>query len=137
MHTPPWSPELRQAHLDRGSHQSCEDHFDFLREEMLKFAENGFWTLVPYCLVLALANLRLSPLGIIPQRNCCPRLIVDYSFWGVNDETVILSPTEAMQFGCALECLLFRIHHANPRYGPTYMAKTDWLMVFIVCGLPP
>jgi hypothetical protein len=52
-------------------------------------------------------------------------LIIDYSFLGINDETVKLSPTEAMQFGRALERLLFRIWHANPRFGPTYMAKID------------
>jgi hypothetical protein len=32
---------------------------------------------------------------------------------------------EAMQFGRALERLLFRIRQANPRYGPVYMAKVD------------
>jgi hypothetical protein len=70
-------------------------------------------------------NLRLSSFGIIPKRDCRPRLIVDYSFWGVNDETVSLSPNEAMQFGRALKRLLFRIRNANPRYGPAYMAKVD------------
>jgi hypothetical protein len=36
-----------------------------------------------------------------------------------------LAPNEAMQFGRALERLLFRIRHANPRYGPVYMNKID------------
>jgi hypothetical protein len=76
---------------------------------MLEFAHSGFWTLLPYRLVKHMPNLRLSPLGIIPQRDRRPRLIVDYSFWGVNDETVRLSPHGAMQFGRALERLLFRI----------------------------
>jgi hypothetical protein len=92
---------------------------------MLEFAQSGFWTFLPYRLVQHMPNLRLSPLGIIPQRDRRPRLIVDYSFWGVNDETVRLSPHGAMQFGRALERLLFRIRHANPRFGPTYMAKID------------
>jgi hypothetical protein len=35
MTTPPWSPVLRQEHLEQGSHKSCYDHFEFLREEML------------------------------------------------------------------------------------------------------
>jgi hypothetical protein len=94
MQTPPWSPELRQARLDRGSHKSCDDHFEFVREEMLEFVEKGFWTLVPYRLIKTMHNLRLSPLGIIPQRDHRSRLIADYSFWGVNNETVGLSPME-------------------------------------------
>jgi hypothetical protein len=64
-------------------------------------------------------------LGIIPLRDCHPHLIVNYSFWGVNDETVGLSPMEAMQFGRALKCLLFPICQANPGYGPVHMAKAD------------
>jgi hypothetical protein len=125
MHTPPWSAELRKERLDCGSHKSCEEHFSFLCEEMLDFALSGFWTLLPYRLVKDMVNLRLSPLGIIPQRNRRPRLIVDYSFWGINDDTVKLSPAGAMQFGRALGRLLFRIRHANPRSGPNCMAKTD------------
>ena len=125
MQTPPWSPQLREERLHRGSHKSCNEHIEFLREEMLLFAKSGFWTLLPYRLVKDMPNLRLSPLGVVPQRGRRPRIIVDYSFWGVNAETVKLSPVEAMQFGRALEQLLFRIRHANPRFGPTYMAKTD------------
>jgi hypothetical protein len=92
---------------------------------MLEFVNKGFWTIVPYRLIKTMDNLRLSPLGIIPQRDCRPQLIVDYSFGGVNDETVSLSPNEAMQFGRAVERLPFRIRNANPQYGPTYMAKVD------------
>jgi hypothetical protein len=66
-----------------------------------------------------------SPRWVSSHSGRQPRLIVDYSFWGVNDETVRLSPHGAMQFGRALERLLFRIRHANPRFGPTYMAKID------------
>jgi hypothetical protein len=53
---------------------------------------------------------------------------VDLSFYGVNADTIKLAPHEAMQFSRALhalERLLFRIHHANPRYGPVYMNKID------------
>jgi hypothetical protein len=125
MQTPPWSPELRQARFKRGSHKSCDNQFEFLQEEMLEFVEEDFWTIVPYRLIKTMHNLRLSPLGIIPQRDCRPCLIVDYSFWGVNNETVGLSAMEAMQFGRALERLLFRICQANPRFGRVYMAKVN------------
>jgi hypothetical protein len=80
MHTPPWSTELRKEQLDRGSHKSCDEHFCFLREEMMEFALSGFWTLLPFRLVKDMANLCISPLGIIPQRDRRARLIADYSF---------------------------------------------------------
>jgi hypothetical protein len=120
MQTPPWSPRLCEARLLRGLHKSCNEHIDFVRDEMLLFALSGFWTLLPYRLVKDMPNLRLSPLGVVRQR----RVIADYSFWGVNADTIKLSPSEAMQFGPALERLLFRICHANTRFGPVYMAKT-------------
>jgi hypothetical protein len=96
MHMLPWSSELRQERLDRGSHKSCDEHLGFLREEMMEFASSGFWTLLPFRLVKDMLNLHISPLGIIPQRDRWPRLIVDYSFWGINDDMVKLSPAGAM-----------------------------------------
>jgi hypothetical protein len=47
------------------------------------------------------------------------------SFYDVNADTIKLAPPEAMQFGKALDRLLFRIRHANPKYGPVYMNKVD------------
>jgi len=72
-----------------------------------------------------LPNLRLSPLGCVPQRGRRPRLIVDLSFYDVNQETVKTAPPEAMQFGRALDRLLYRIRHANPAHGPVYANKID------------
>ena len=110
----PWSKNTRNKRMKRGSHQSCQEHLDFLREEMLDFVKKGFWTLLPYRLLQHLPQLRLSPLGIIPQRDRRPRLIVNYSFYGVNDETLKMMPAESMQFGRALERILYSIRHANP-----------------------
>ena len=52
-------------------------------------------------------------------------MISDYSFFGVNDDTVPLAPPEAMQFGQTLKRLLQRIHRANDIFGPVYMSKID------------
>lgn len=129
-----WSDADFDARLQRGSHTSTHDHVDFVRDEMADFARKGFWTVLPYEAVRELSHqpgfrhlrsLRVSPLGCVPQRGRRPRLIVDLSFYGVNADTVKLAPHEAMQFGRALERLLFRIRHANPRYGPVYMNKID------------
>ena len=52
-------------------------------------------------------------------------MISDYSFYGVNDDTVPLAPPEAMQFGQTLKRILQRIHRANDVFGPVYMFKID------------
>ena len=91
----PWSREEISVALARGSHQSAFSHLEFLREEMSDMIEQGYWTLLPYSNVLNLSHLRLSPLGIVPQRDRRPRIIVDYTFWGINEDTVPLAPAEA------------------------------------------
>ena len=111
--------------LARGSHQSALSHLEFLRDEMADMVDQGYWVVLPYSTVLNLSHLRLSPLGVVPQRDRRPRIIVDYTFWGINDDTVSLAPAEAMQFGRALERVLHRIRRANRRFGPTYMIKVD------------
>ena len=67
--TAPWSEKLLAQWVKRGSHQSCEEHKPFLREEMLDFVNKGFFTLLPWRLVKDPPGLRVSPLGIIPQRE--------------------------------------------------------------------
>ena len=65
--------------------------------------------------------------SIVPQRNRRDRIISDYSFFRVNEETVPLAPHMAMQFGQTLKRLLQRIHRANDVFGPVYMPKIDLL----------
>jgi hypothetical protein len=69
--------------------------------------------------------LRISPIGVVPQRDRRPRTIVDYSFSGVNQETCPLAPAEAMQFGKALQRIVDDIVNADPRWGPVYLCKVD------------
>jgi hypothetical protein len=92
---------------------------------MLEFAQKGFWVVLPYKLMKDFEKLRLSPLGVVPQQNRCPHLIVDYTYYNVNQEMVILSPKEVMHFGQALERILYHIRHANPHYGVVYLGKVD------------
>jgi hypothetical protein len=110
---------------------------EFVCAEMLEFCEQGFWTVLPLHVALLLPNLRLSPLGVVPQRNRRARLIVDYTFSGVNDETARLAPPEAMQFGRTLHRLIQRIVHAAPAYGPVYLGKIDISDGFYRIGLQP
>jgi hypothetical protein len=52
---------------------------------MADMVEKGFWAVVPYTQVRHLPNLRLSPIGVVPQRDRRPRTIVDYTFSDVNE----------------------------------------------------
>ena len=123
--TKPWTSDTISQALARGSHKSALSHMEFLRDEMADMVDQGYWVILPYSTVLHLPHLRLSPLGVVPQRDRRPRIIVDYTFWGINNDTVPLAPSESMQFGRALERVLRKIRRANRRYGPTYMIKVD------------
>jgi hypothetical protein len=92
---------------------------------MLDMVERRYWIVLPYHLVQHLPNLRISPLGVVPQRERRPRIIVDYTFSGVNDDTVRQARPEAMQFGGALERILRAILHAPAHHGPVYLIKID------------
>ena len=130
MSTAPWSETRLAATMTRGPHKSAFEYAEFLGEELVQFVLKGQWIVLPYSVVHALPRhlrrqLRVSPMGVVPQRDRRPRVIVDYSFFQVNDETVKLAPREAMQFGKALERILRKIVEADPRYGPVYLLKID------------
>ena len=82
---------------------------------------------LPFEAVQHLPNLRISPLGVVPQHERHARTIVDLSFHGVNADTLSLTSLEAMQFGKALRRILQRLVQANPKYGPVHMIKVDIL----------
>ena len=125
MVTPPWAEERRDEAVRRGSHKSAHIDRQFVFEEMMDFCRQGYWIVLPYDMVKHWTALRVSPLGAVPQRDRRPRLIVDYSYSNVNQETVLLAPHEAMQFGRALHRVLERIVRADPRYGPVTLSKID------------
>jgi hypothetical protein len=111
--------------VNRGSHKSASEFRDFVDGDMADMVKRRYWVVLPYHLVRNLPNLRISPLGVVPQRERRPRLIVDYSFSNVNQETNPHSKREAMQFGRALERLLRAILGADPQHGPIYLLKID------------
>ena len=125
MSTLPWNTQRRDEAIARGPHKSAKDEVTFVREEFTDFLNKKFWTILPYRLVRHLQNLRLSPLGVVPQRDRRPRLIVDLSFFGINQESIPIAPSDSMQFGRALHRILQRILQANPQHGPVYISKID------------
>lgn len=92
---------------------------------MSDMIQKGFWVVLPYEDVRHLPGLRLSPLGVVPQRERRPRIIVDYTFHDVNEETMPAAPAEAMQFGRALDRILLAILRAPEEHGPVYLLKVD------------
>lgn len=122
---PDWTLEELDSRMARGCHRSAIEHKDFIREEMADFVESGFYAVLPYSKVRHLPGLRLSPLGIKEERDRRARLVVDHTWYGVNQNTLEYTTKEAMQFGGALYRILSKIHHADPKYGPVYIAKYD------------
>ena len=123
--TPPRGAERCDEAVRRGLRKSAQLDRVFVFTEMLDFCRQGCWLVLPYTVVRHWSALRLSPLGTVPQRDRRPRLIVDYSYSGVNHETVHLAPPETLQFGWALQRVLQRIVEADPRYGPVFLSKID------------
>ena len=97
--TPDWThPRISEA-LKRGSHPSAKQYLHFLETEMADMVDKRYWVVLPYELVKDLPHLRLSPIGVVPQRNRRPHTIVDYTWSHVNSETSHMAPNKAMQFG--------------------------------------
>ena len=122
---PDWTTGELQERLERGPHKSATEYAEFVRDEMADFVKKGYWVVLPFDKVKDLPNLRLSPLGAVPQRDRRPRLIVDLTYYGVNAETVSYTPKESMQFGHALERICWMVRHANPKYGKVFLSKFD------------
>jgi hypothetical protein len=50
---------------------------------------------------------------------------MDHTYSNMNQESLLSALPEAMQFGWALDHILFTIHQANPNHRPVYTAKWD------------
>ena len=96
---------------------------------MAKFIENKFWMILPHGMVDDSPQLVLSPAAIKDERDHKPQFLCDHSWpWGwppVNDSTIPHLPPEAMQFGLTLDRLLFKMRHADPKFGPVRISKAD------------
>ena len=125
MKTAPWSAERIDDALKRGPHQSSHRGIEFLQEEYADMMGKEQWTVLHVSLVKDIPGIQLSPLGLVPHQNRRDRMISDYSFFGVNDDTVPPAPSEAMKFGQTLKRLLQRIHRANDVFGPVHMSKIN------------
>ena len=67
------------------------------------------WIVLLFFKVKDLPSFRISPPGVIPQRERRPHWICDYSFYNVNNNTLELFAPKAMQYGHALDHILREI----------------------------
>ncbi len=83
---------------------------------------------MPFPAIANNARLKLSPAGVVPQRERCPCIILDYSYphhGNVNESSLPVAPMHGMQFGNAFHCLMQRLVYCNPQFGLPLMAKLD------------
>mmetsp|Transcript_21332 Transcript_21332/g.32959 ORF Transcript_21332/g.32959 Transcript_21332/m.32959 type:complete len:780 (+) Transcript_21332:5035-7374(+) len=125
LSTQAWTQQRIRTAMKRGPHKSCHEYMDFLREEFWDMRSKSQWVVLPYSVVKDLPGLRISPPGVVPQRDRRPRWIVDYSFSDVNAETLPLAAVESMQFGHALDRILREVLLADPALGPVQLLKVD------------
>ena len=123
--------------MSRGNHLSARQFTEFLRVEMGDMRRKGIFLVIPYDLVRHLDGLRLSPMGVVPQRNRRPRTIIDYSYSFVNQATHKLCPQESMQWGRTLQRILWYVYYADRRHGPVLLSKTDLSDGFYQLHLSP
>ena len=103
---------------------------------MRDFVKKGVWIVLPLEDAVGLNGLRLSPVGLVPQWDLRDRIVIDYTWSGVNEAAWRLSP-DSMQFGHALQRILQRMYDADPRHRPIYMMKVDIADGFHRVGLAP
>ena len=84
LSTPAWSKDQLKAKLHRSPHKSCHKHLKFLQEEFVDMINKKQWVILPYNIAKELPGLRLSPPGVVPQRERRPWWICDYSYYQVS-----------------------------------------------------
>lgn len=121
----PWTKQQLEEAIEYGSHKSCDRDLPFIAKELMDFVRKGFFMVMRYEDAKHIPNLRLAPMGLVPQRDRRDRIVCDYSYWGTNDASSPTAPQEAMQFGHALQRVLQQIYDADPKHGPVHLIKVD------------
>lgn len=66
----------------------------------------GHWIVLTYSIIRNSTGLKISLLAEVPQRDCRLRVIVNYTFSGVNKAMVKLALPGSMQFGNAYDQII-------------------------------
>jgi hypothetical protein len=125
----PWTLSQQLQAYTWGPHVSAAKLYSsFVMEDMYHMVQADYWCVLPIQAVLGLPSLKLSPAGVVPQRERRPRIILDYSFppkQNVNTFSLHLALTQAMQFGTAFPRLMQCLVYCDRDYSPPLMAKLD------------
>ena len=106
---------------------------------MANFIETSFWVMLPLDQVHNLGqDLCLSPLAVKDEGEKHQlHVIINHTWFGMNNHTMAELLPEVMQFGGALSHILWLLHHADPDKGSVYMEKFDILDGFYHHFLEP
>ena len=85
----------------------------------------GHTIVLLWTVVRRIPGLWIIPVDIIPQEDCHPCLIYDYTWIGLNATVLRKDPPMAMQFRWALMRLLCHILHLDPALRPVFLSKVD------------
>ena len=107
LESDPLTPSWIKAASKRGPHCSCIQRINFLRKEYSDMIKKQQWIILPEKMIQDMFGLQLSPLGLVPQQDRWDWMISDYSYFDVNQQTLNITPKEAIQFGRTLWQLLF------------------------------
>ena len=125
LHDKGWNNQRVVEAIERVPHASAKMHSSFLWEEFIDMIKLKQWVILPLHIARNLPGLRISPPGVVPQRNRRPRWIGDYTWSEVNQQTIPLVPQESLQYGRAFDRFIRHILLADKRYGPVYLLKCD------------
>ena len=87
---------------------------------MTEMVRRGRWVVLPYYVVRYIPCFSIRHAGVVPQCDKLPRLIVDYTFSGVNNYTVPLAPSQHNLDLSSSAC--FRKYYRLTRSGSRYLS---------------
>ena len=93
----PWSNGQIKSTLQQGPHFSSQNGIEFLQNEFADTINKQQWIVLSAETVKKLFGLRLSPISLVPQKNCRNRMIFNYSYFDDNTNTFNIEPAEAIK----------------------------------------
>jgi len=132
-----WTPKYKDDCVAYDCDKSAQMHKEFIQEEMVDFIEKGFWVVLPYSIAKDLPDSAYSPLETKEEHDRQARLVVDHSWFLINELTKAHPHPEVMQFGGTLPRLLYRVRHSDPHCDPVYTIKLDLADGFYCLQLKP
>ena len=130
-----WDGDKIGVALWREPHSSTMLHSYFLHNKFVSMIDSNQLVILPYSDVRLLKKLRISSSRVIPQWDKRPWWIQDYTYLDINNKTLPLLPTNALQYGWVFDRLTRQILLADPQYGLIYILKCSIADGYCCLGL--